>query len=121
MQPVSGLPQADTSFISQLMDILSDGLFMVDTAGRICEVNGSLCRLMGYERHELLGQPCSVLGCDACATVRLDDVEHWCTLFEQKLVMRRRCHFRHKNGTRIPVLKNARLVTASPASAGQGE
>ena len=121
MQSVSGLPQADTSFISQLMDILSDGLFMVDTAGRICEVNGSLCRLMGYERHELLGRPCSVLGCDTCAAVRLDDAEHWCALFEQKLVMRRRCHLRHKNGTPIPVLKNARLVTASPASAGQGE
>ncbi len=103
------------------MDILSDGLVIVNTAGRICEINASLCQLLGYERHELLGQPCSFLGCDACSSVRLDDADHWCALFEQKLIMRRRCHLRHKNGTKIPVLKNARLITAADESRGEGE
>ncbi len=107
-------------FLSQVMDISSDGLFMVDTTGRICELNLALCLLLGYERHELLGQPCSLLGCDACSTVRLAGGDGWCSLFEQKLVMRRRCHLRHRDGTRIPVLKNARLVTTdSPHESGE--
>ncbi len=86
---------------------------MVDASGRICEINTSLCHLLGYERHELLGQQCSFLGCDACSTVRLDNSKGWCTLFEQKLIMRRRCHLRHKDGTKLPVIKNARLISAS--------
>ncbi len=121
MVPLSAPLPENRTFISQLMDTLSDGLFMINTAGVICEINASLCRLLGYERHELLGRPCSFLGCEACTTVRLDDGEHWCALFEQKLVMRRRCHLRHKDGTRIPVLKNARLVVSGQEAHGPEE
>lgn len=106
--------------LSQLMDTLSDGLFMVDTEGRICEVNASLCLLTGYARDELIGQSCSLLGCDSCSSVRLENARHWCTLFEQHLSMRRRCHIRHKDGTRIPVLKNARLMAKSNVDHGDG-
>lgn len=108
-------------FWMQVMGIVSDGLFMVASDGRICEVNQALCDLSGYSREELIGQSCTILACDACAGVREEAGGAWCRLFAQKLIItRNRCHIRHKSGRRIPVLKNARLLQVKGEEVPEG-
>jgi len=99
----------------EVMRTVSEGIFMVNERGRICEVNEALCSLTGYTREEFIGQPCSIFKCDSCATMRGESLKSWCHLFEHKLMVRRCCHISLKDGTRIPVLKNARLLLAESA------
>lgn len=107
-------------FWMQVINTVSDGIFMVDEDGRICQANSAICELTGYSRSELIGQPCSIFECTACAAVREEAARYWCNLFAQKEVLRRRCNIRHKNGEWIPILKNAHLLVSedSPASNG---
>ncbi|NIM50799.1 MAG: PAS domain S-box protein [Gemmatimonadales bacterium] len=42
---------------SVLLDALPDAIVIVDSEGRIVELNVQLQRLVGYTRHELLGKP----------------------------------------------------------------
>ncbi|MDR2670007.1 MAG: sigma 54-interacting transcriptional regulator [Desulfovibrio sp.] len=100
----------DGEFWHRVLNTVSDGLFMVDAQGRICEVNRALCGLTGYTAEELLGRPCSVFQCDICVEMRTGAVADWCKLFSDGEVTRKRCSIRHKSGVEIPVLKNARLM-----------
>lgn len=100
-------------FWQKVMSTINEGVFMVDSEGFICEVNDALCSLTGYEREEMIGKPCSIFECDSCAAMRGSAVYAWCHLFEHKLMTRRRCHIRLRNGDYIPVLKSARLLMAT--------
>lgn len=108
----------ETDFWQMVINTISEGLFMVGEDGRIREVNDSLCSLTGYAPEELLGQHCSIFACDACNTVRAGKPAQWCHLFSQKALFNRRCHITHKNGQRIPIMKNARLLVHQPATLG---
>lgn len=99
-------------FWMQVINTVSDGIFMVDANGRICQANNAICELTGYSREELLGQPCSIFECTACAAVREETARYWCNLFALKQVLRRRCNIRHKDGEWIPILKNAHLLAS---------
>lgn len=110
----------DSAFWRQVMNTINDGLFMVDPMGCISEVNKALCEMTGYTEEELLGEPCSIFQCDICAEMRGAAIETWCHLFANKRVSGSRCHIRHKNGSMIPVLKNARLLLCGSGKSGSG-
>lgn len=61
----------DTAMLDALMDILPDGLLVVDRDLRVAKANESLCRLLGVARDEPLGRPVARLlaptGVDAVA------------------------------------------------------
>ncbi len=91
----------------EIINTMNDGLVLVGSDGRIKLVNPALEDLTGYGPGELLGKPCSVLNCDGCERSRRKGGEHWCQLFEDKTIHRRRCHIMRKDGACLTVLKNA--------------
>ena len=90
---------------------MQDGLIVVDPGGIIASSNPAMETLTGYSPEELVGQPCTVLGCDRCAGVRHEGGEgDHCQLFSEGGIRRCRCTLRHKDGSRVDVLKNASVL-----------
>ena len=89
---------------------MQDGLFVVDPGGIIASSNPAMETLTGYSPEELVGQPCTILGCDLCAGVMHKQGEEHCQLFSEGGIRRCRCTLRHKDGSPVSVLKNASLL-----------
>jgi PAS domain S-box-containing protein len=102
----SALPSA----LNDVIDSMHDGLFLVAPDGTILRVNDSLLKLTGYQREELEGQPCSVLGCDQCSRQREHGGRHWCQLFAEGGHVRQHCHIFTRDGACLKVLKSSQLV-----------
>lgn len=96
--------------LAAIVDCMHDGLFIVTPDGTIAMVNDALLALTGFQRHELVGQPCSVLGCDQCSQTRARCGNHWCALFADGADVRQHCHLFTKSGAMLKVLKSSRLV-----------
>lgn len=45
------------AYVNNILRAMVDGLVVVDPEGKINRVNKALCKLLGYKKHELLGQP----------------------------------------------------------------
>ncbi|MCP3952941.1 MAG: PAS domain S-box protein [Desulfobacterales bacterium] len=86
---------------------ISDGIMVVDEQGIIIYVNEAFEGITGFSKDEMIGRDCSVLNCDICQEARDNKGCQWCTLFEGGNMHRRRCIFRHKDGSAIHALKNA--------------
>ncbi|WP_027368062.1 sigma-54 interaction domain-containing protein [Desulfocurvibacter africanus] len=97
-------------FVGKILNTMNDGFFLVSPDGRIAMVNDALCRLLGYERDDLLGKPCTVLKCDVCAKSRAEGGEHWCRLFDATEETRKQCCLVRKDGGLVKVLKNASVL-----------
>lgn len=88
---------------------ISDGIMVVDEQGIIIYVNEAFEGITGFSKDEMVGRDCSVLNCDICQEVRENRGCHWCALFQDGNMRRRRCVFRHKDGHSIHALKNASI------------
>jgi two-component system response regulator HydG len=93
-----------------IVDTIRDGIIVVDTTGSILSVNKALETITGYSHQELIGQKCSILNCSVYNLAREKCGEHWCLLFKTGAMNMRRCTIMRKDGTYVPVLKNASLL-----------
>jgi two-component system, NtrC family, response regulator HydG len=93
-----------------VVDTIQDGIMIVKPEGQIVSVNNALLGLTGYDREELVGQSCAILDCDMCPQVLDRQGGHWCHLFQDGRINRKRCLIRKKNGQSLPILKNASLL-----------
>jgi len=93
-----------------VVDTIRDGIMVVDTSGSILSVNRALETMTDYSHQELVGQKCSILNCSVFNLAREKCGEHWCLLFKTGAMNMRRCTIMRKNGTYVPVLKNASLL-----------
>jgi PAS domain S-box-containing protein len=97
----------------RIIDTMSEGLMLVGKDGTILMVNRSFERLTGYSAEEVIGQPCTLLHCDACEKVRSDSGEEsWCALFDERRQDQKRCRcgIIRKDGTCLTSLKNASVL-----------
>lgn len=98
--------------LPMVLETMHGGLMIVDLEGRVVMVNKALEEITGHTRGEIIGKPCTVFQCDACEIIRKSSRTHWCKLFENPEGKREnvRCDIIRKDGTIVPVLKNAVLL-----------
>ncbi|MFI5331464.1 MAG: sigma-54 interaction domain-containing protein [Desulfobaccales bacterium] len=100
-------------FWKTVIDTMMDGLLIVDPEGTILAANRAMEELSGYRREELVGQPCTVLRCNACLDALSSGRCKQCELFQRGSVRRRQCTLEKKDGTTLQVLKNAAVLKDS--------
>lgn len=97
-------------YLEDIIETMSEGLFIVSPEGTITMVNKALEELTGYKRRELLGKPCTILNCDVCRCAKEQACNHWCKLFELKEGNRKQCRLVKKDGSYVEVQKNATVL-----------
>lgn len=93
-----------------VVDIIHDGVMMVDPKGTIVSVNRAFVEMSGYTKEELIGRNCSVLKCSSCERIYDSTHEHWCLLFRNSMVSMRQCHLTRKDGSLVYAMKNASVL-----------
>jgi len=93
-----------------VVNTIRDGIMIVNTQGAIVSVNRAFETITGYDREELIGQPCTVLDCNICKQALSKDGHHWCTLFENGSINKRKCTIMTKGRIPIHALKNASIL-----------
>jgi two-component system response regulator HydG len=100
--------------MQSIFNTMNDGLIVIAPDGSIIMVNQAFEQLTGYSAEEVAGKPCTMLDCDACelAIKSGEGKIWWCALFDPKHggIKRCRCNYRCKDGSRVPVLKNASVL-----------
>lgn len=102
--------QGLNAYWKTVVDTIQDGIMIVDRGGTIVSMNEAFGRITGYGKEELIGKRCSVLHCDVCDTAREEETTHWCKLFQDGKIKRRKCALRKKDGGYVPILKNASIL-----------
>ena len=95
----------------KMINTMNDGLMLVGPDGTILMVNQAFERLTGFTGDEVVGRPCTILNCDACDTTLTEENDAWCALFQQGQDVKKRCIVMKKDGTYLPVIKGASLLT----------
>lgn len=101
------------SFWKKIVDTINDGLMFIGPEGSILMVNKAFEKLTGYTSDQAIGMSCDILGCDACEqTLQTNKESVWCKLFEkgQEDMKECRCLVKCRDGSFLPVLKNASVL-----------
>ncbi|MCB2228086.1 MAG: sigma 54-interacting transcriptional regulator [Desulfarculaceae bacterium] len=93
-----------------VVDTMAEGLFVVDTRGRVVFINPAAERLTGYRREEVLGRSCSAFESETCQSCHDEQGCMACGLFENGRVLNKRCTIVKKDGSAVHMLKNARVL-----------
>ncbi|MDJ0621320.1 MAG: sigma 54-interacting transcriptional regulator [Desulfocapsaceae bacterium] len=94
-----------------VVDLIPDGVMVVDNKGMLVSVNQAMIDITGYSQEELLGKPCTILGCSSCEIEEQDPTgKHWCKLFSLGHVNMQKAEMTKKDGSTIHVMKNASVI-----------
>jgi two-component system response regulator HydG len=99
----------DSNYWQAVVNTMTDGLMVVDHDSTIISVNKAMETLTGFSREELIGEPCTAIGCDACFQLVNGERVWQCQLFSKGDIFKKRCTFQRKNGERVHVWKNATI------------
>ncbi len=99
----------EADYWQAVVNTMTDGLMVVDHDSTIVSVNKAMETLTGYSREELIGEPCTTIGCDACFHLVNGERIWQCQLFSKGDIFKKRCTFRRRDGGRVHVWKNATI------------
>jgi two-component system, NtrC family, response regulator HydG len=94
----------------EIINTMNDGLVVIGPDGTVLMVNRALERLTGYDKREIVGNPCSIFNCDVCAVARSEGRDKWCRLFDLGKTNKKRCRITRKDGSYVSVFKKASLL-----------
>ena len=98
------------NFISRIIDSMADGLFTMDSEGRISSWNQSMEKISGYRAEEALGKTCELLHCNQCFDKKCPADINKCKIFEREYTEAKECQLQHRDGHDVSVIKNASVV-----------
>lgn len=90
----------------RILESMTEGLLLVDPAGKILYTNNALEQLLHYGPHELIGKNCDILQCDSCFGPGKGRGKKYCDLFHAGEIKDLKCTFRRKDGTPVFVRRN---------------
>ncbi|MGB5987864.1 MAG: sigma 54-interacting transcriptional regulator [Desulfobacterales bacterium] len=93
-----------------IVDLLQDGILVVDPKGNIIAMNPAAERLTGYRAAELVGHSCRVLDCTGCQIFGRGAAEKWCGLYVKGEVQAKKCMITHKDRRTVNIIKNATIL-----------
>lgn len=103
-------PEYNTAFWQMVLDIMTEGVMLVQEGGAIAFVNRAMETLTGYSRKELLGKTCAFLDFDCCPRDHSSQGRVPCPLFASGKLTSKHCSLRRKDGARLTVVKNAQVL-----------
>jgi two-component system response regulator HydG len=103
-------PQHLNEYWKTVVDSIQDGVMIVDPDGTIVAINRAFTAISGYSKKEVIGKPCSILGCSSCQIAREQKGCHWCAMFRSGNLSRQRCSLTRKDGRPVIILKNASVI-----------
>ncbi len=104
-----------------VIDLIHDGVMIVDVSGEIVSVNQALSDITGFRKSELVGQPCSTLKCSSCKKVLISSGKHWCRLFSVGDIKNQKSVLTRKDGSQVHVMKNASVLKENDRIIGSVE
>lgn len=95
-----------------ILDTMPNGLFTLDVNCRIQVWNRMMEKLTGYSAKEAIGKPCSFLKCNDSKGNKSNSSGLECKLLKKSIefIEQYECTIKAKDGERIPVLKNAKIL-----------
>ena len=100
----------DSEFAKLLLESIPDGVFTINAHGQITSWNPAMERITGYSALEAKGRSCKLLKFSRCNGKNCPSEFKDCEIFKKGFVESKECFLRNKNGLRVPVVKNARLI-----------
>ncbi|MEZ0328748.1 MAG: sigma 54-interacting transcriptional regulator [Dissulfuribacterales bacterium] len=84
---------------------LNEGVLIVDAEGTILFFNKAAEKITGYSFEEVLGKDCSLLDSDTYI-IHNGAIQKRCPILIGRDIIRKNCHMKRKDGTKIHVLKS---------------
>jgi two-component system, NtrC family, response regulator HydG len=100
----------NADFLNQIIDAMAEGLFTLDNMGSITSWNKSMEKITGYTALEAIGKTCSLIECSRCFGQQCPASIDQCGVVEHGKTEAKECTLKHKDGSEVAVIKNARLV-----------
>jgi PAS domain S-box-containing protein len=100
----------DLGFEKLLLESMAEGVFTVNEKGEITSWNQAMERITGFTAGEAIGKTCALLQFNNCFGKTCPSGIGECAIFKHGRLQAKECFLKHKNGTDIPVLKNARIL-----------
>jgi len=97
-------------FTKKIINSMTDGVFTMDSEGRVSSWNPSMERISGYSAQEAMGKSCDILQCTRCFGKECPAGIQQCGILEQGATESKECMLVHKDGSNVPVIKNADVV-----------
>ncbi len=100
----------NNEFVKMLLESIGDGVFALDTRGRIISWNPAMEQITGYMDEEVMGKGCGILGFSQCLGKACPTDFMECGILNKGKIEPMECLLRHKEGHPVPVIKNVRVI-----------
>jgi two-component system, NtrC family, response regulator HydG len=100
----------NNTFLKLLLESIGNGIFILDTNGKIIAWNPVMEKITGYSLKEIKGNSCKILGFTQCFDKDCPTGMRDCGILEFGKVEPTECLLSHKKGHALSVTKNARVI-----------
>ena len=100
----------NSEFLKLLLESIGNGIFILDTHGKIIAWNPVMEEITGYSLKEIKGKSCQILNFTRCFDQDCPTGLKDCGILEFGKVEPTECLLSHKNGHALSVIKNASAI-----------